>query len=331
MAFLSLIENLAPASLAPVYVLYGEERFFIDALLARIKEVALQGPMAAFNCVQLRAGDVSGHDIVSHAQEIPMMASRRVLIVSDGEKLTVDDWKALDPYLADPALTTCLVITATKLNKKRGPIARADKRGQLHQAEGIKQKEVGPFIRSRAKAKDVAIAPAAVSALAAAVGPDLGALDDAIERLGLYVGLGKKVTEAEVAEVITAVREHSIFELVDAIGSGRASQALTILEGLLSKREEPILINVMIARHFRLLLMARVHLHKGTSRSALPGLIGVPPFVVGKLLEQARRFRGVDLERALFRLSRTDLELKSSRRTPRLVVEHTVLDLCLNS
>ena len=89
------------------------------------------------------------------------------------------------------------------------------------------------------------------------------------------------------------------------------------------------MINAMVARHVRLLLGARIHLHRGTARAELPKLLGVPPFVAKKLVDQARRFRGATLEQALHALARTDRELKSSRRPSPLVIEQTVLDLCL--
>jgi DNA polymerase-3 subunit delta len=101
------------------------------------------------------------------------------------------------------------------------------------------------------------------------------------------------------------------------------------LEGLLSKREEPIRINAMLARHLRHLLIARIHLHLGTDQSALASLLGIPPFAVKKILSQSSRFRGAKLEWYLARLAQTDFELKSSRRASKIVMEEAILDLCL--
>ncbi len=330
MEMMSVIDGLTADNLGAVYLLHGPERFLIEQLLTKLKTLVLQGPMSDFNCDQLRASEVTGAEIVSRAQEIPMMASKRLLVVEDGQKLSADDLAALDPYLADPAPETCLVIVAEKLDLRRGPLVRAKKRGQILAAEPLKERGIGPFMRSRAKARGIALSSEARSALAAAVGPDCAALDDALERLGLYAGPGREVTEEDVAEVVTAVRERSIFELVDAVGNHIPARALAVLEDLLARREEPIMINAMVARHFRLLLGARIHLHRRAAHGEMASLLGVPPFVAKKLVSQARQFRGADLEKSLARLSRADLELKSSRRPPQLVVERAVLDLCLS-
>jgi DNA polymerase III delta subunit len=79
----------------------------------------------------------------------------------------------------------------------------------------------------------------------------------------------------------------------------------------------------------RQLIAARAHLHLKTEPGRVAGSLGVPQFVVKKLLAQSRRFRGAELEAALMRLARADLELKSSRRPGGLVLEEAVMDLCL--
>jgi DNA polymerase-3 subunit delta len=106
---------------------------------------------------------------------------------------------------------------------------------------------------------------------------------------------------------------------------------MKLLEGLLSRREEPLMINAMVARHFRLLLRTRIHLYLGESGRDLAGILGVHDFVSRKLLNQCRRFTGTELSRSLARLARADLEIKSCRRPARLVVEEAVLDLSIGS
>jgi DNA polymerase-3 subunit delta len=261
-----------------------------------------------------------------------MMAPKRLLIVENGEKLKQEDLDQLDPYLANPAPTTCLVITSDKLDMRRGALARANKRGQAHKSESIKQRDMNRFIRSRAKLRGVSLSPGALSELTAAVGPDCAQIDDAVERLGLYAGPNRQVSEEDVAEVVTAVREHSIFDLVDAIGNQKPDKALSLLENLLSLRvEDPLKINAMVARHFRLLLKTKILMYQGAARHELPGLLGVQEFVSAKLADQIARFTGAKLGEALARAARADFEMKSCRRSSRLVVEQVVLDLSIGS
>jgi len=131
--------------------------------------------------------------------------------------------------------------------------------------------------------------------------------------------------------VVAAVRQHSVFELVDAIGGRQHSRALALLEELLAQKEEPLRLNALLARHFRQLLRARIMLHGNVDERGMAAALGVPPFVAKKLSGQSRGFRGAQLEAALARLARTDLELKSSRRPGELVLEAAVMDLSLGA
>lgn len=327
MSIIRLIDALNDKTLAPAYLFHGPERFLIDRAVKKIKRIVLSSAMSDFNLHELNGNQCSGDTVVNQAMQIPMMATKSLVIVDDAHKMSADDHRVVDTYLENPSPDTCLVLLADKFEARRGLTKNAAKRGQLFAAEPLKEQDIPPFIKWRAKERHVKIDPGAVAAISAAVGPDCAALDDAVERVGLYAGREVTVTEESVAEVVTSIRQHSIFELVDAVGSGRSDRAFTLLEGLLNRQQEPIMINAMIARHYRQLLLTRIHLHLGTDRSELPRAVGAPPFVVKNLIQQAKRFRGEALERALKRLSLADLELKSSKRPPRVIIEQAVMDL----
>jgi DNA polymerase III subunit delta len=323
----SLLDEIEAGRIEPAYLLHGAERFLIDRAVEMLRRRVSQGPMAELNFSRLHGGEASGAEISAEARAVPMMADRRMVLVEDGEKLTAKDLEALDEYLADPAPQCCLVITASRLDMRRGPLARAGRRKQVHRAESLKESEVVPFVRSRAAAREIRLTPEAAAAIASSVGTDCAALDDAVERVGLFAGPEREAGEEEVALVVSPVRQRSVFALVDAIGNRRADQALSLLGELLARREEPLRLNALLARHVRQLLLARVHLHLGTGTGALPGLLGVPPFVARKLTGQCRRFRGAELEAALSRLALLDLDLKSRRRRGELLITEAVLDL----
>lgn len=327
MDLIQLTERLGPDSVEPVYLLHGPEGFLISDFMTRLRYLVLEGPMAEFNLNKLKAPEASGAAIVSEARAVPMMAKRRLVMVEDAHKLKAADLEALDPYVADPVEESVLVLVGEKFDLRRGLFSRANKRGQVHKAEALKERQLVPFVRLRAKVRGVVLGPGADAAIAAAVGSDCAALDDAVERVGLFAGEGARVTEEDVGEVVFAVRHHSVFELVDAIGGRNHRRAISMLEELLSRREEPLRLNALLARHFRQLLAARILVHRRADERAMTTALGVPPFVARKLAGQSRGFRGAQLESAIARLARSDLELKSSRRSGELVLEEAVMDL----
>jgi DNA polymerase-3 subunit delta len=175
----------------------------------------------------------------------------------------------------------------------------------------------------------VVLEKGADAALSVAVGPDASALDDAIERLGLYAG-GSPVETDHVATVVSSIRQNKVFDLTDALGSRNPGRAMALLEEFLGNREEPLRLLALVARHMRQLVLARVYAPQNLPQADLARLLGVPPFAVSKLLSQSRVFNGTQLEVSLMRIARADVELKSSRRPAGLILEDAIMDLCLS-
>jgi DNA polymerase III subunit delta len=329
MELLAVLDDVDRGKIAPVYFVHGPERYVVEQLITKLRAAIVTGPMAAFNFRRVRAKETTGAEISAEARSMPMMAAHRLLVIDEADKLTAADWEALDGYLFAPAAESTIVFSAEKFDLRRGAFAKANKRGEVHAAEPLAERNIPAFVRRRAKERNVALAQGADAAISAAVGADAAAIDDAVERLGLFVGPGGSVREEDVAEVVTEVRLRSVFDLVDAIGSQRRAEAVALLSRLLSAREEPLRLLALLARHYRQLLAARIEAHNGAGEGEIASRLGVPPFVARKLLAQSSRFGGAELESALARIGRADFELKSSRRPADLVLEEAVIGLAL--
>jgi DNA polymerase-3 subunit delta len=325
MDLLALLDAVDRGEFAPVYFVHGKERFLVEQLVAKLRAALVTGPMAGFNFRRF-GKEASGAEISAEARAVPMMASHRLVVVDDTDKLDAADWEALEGYLTAPAAETTLVFVADKFDLRRSVFSRANKR-----KEPLTDRSLPAFVRSRAKERGVELGPGADSAIAAAVGADAAAIDDAVVRLGLYAGPDGTAREEDVAEVVTSVRQRSVFELVDAIGGRKRADAVALLARLLAAREEPLRLLALLARHYRQLLAARIETHRGAGEAEIASKLGVHPFVAKKLAAQCGRFRGAQLETALARLARADLDLKSSRRPANLILEEAVIGLALGA
>ena len=101
-----------------------------------------------------------------------------------------------------------------------------------------------------------------------------------------------------------------MFELTDAIGSGDRPRALAAVSSLCDQRESAVGVVVMLARHIRQLSTLLTLRASNTPRSEWASKIGVPPFVVDKLLAQAKHFSPRALAAATRRLAEADRALK---------------------
>ena len=134
-----------------------------------------------------------------------------------------------------------------------------------------------------------------------------------------------------MGEIVSQVREASIFAAVDAMIDGRPGVALRLLHQLKEDgREAPYIIS-MVERQLRLLALARDAIDRGVPQSELRGRLGTTSdFVVRKTAEQARRHSMPEIIWRYNRLLETDLAIKRGKLEPDLALELLVGDEVAN-
>ena len=301
-----LLDEIASGKLAPIYVLASEHPILIERVLTRLRDVVVPPAARGFN-YDVVEGKPTGAKIVALAQTLPMMAARRLIYVRDLSTLPADEAEPLIAYVDKPNPTTVVVAQTSKLDKRLKLFAQLGKKGFIHALEAPRQ--LAPWVRAEAKARGVAIDGAAVQRLTDAVGDDLSRLALAVEQLGLFAG-DRAVTADDVDELIADTRERSVFELTDSLGQGDGPRAIAAASALCDQRESAVGVVVMLARHVRNLSSLHALRAAGVPRQAWVGKIGVPPFVLDKLVAQARNYTPAALAAATVRLANADRALK---------------------
>ena len=329
MHVLDAIEQLREHAPGPVYVLVGEETFLIERAVGLARAGAVgAGGMRGFDDDVFQGQGLSAGAVIQTAGTLPMLAERRFVLVRHLDAAPLAEQTALAAYVADPNPSTCLVCTASKLDG-RGALPKAAKKARaLFDAKPLRAREVHAFARSEAKARGNPMSPDAADALVEALGEDLSAVDDAIERLSLYVGAGQRIDATAVAACVTHVRPATIWALVDAIGLMDDARALRAARSLLADREPPLRILAMVARQLRMVARMREALASGLPEGDAAKAAGAPPFKARELKASARRFTLPALEQAFETLGATDLALKGSKRPPEVVLEEALMRLC---
>lgn len=323
-----LIRSARAGKFAPVHVLVGEERFFIDRAIRALYQAVIGDGPKGFNDELLDGKTATAKRISEAANTLPMMAKARFILVRRLDELPASEVDGLVAYLNAPSDTTCVVLTADKIDGRSKIANLAKKKGYWADAASLKPGEVRSFIIDEAKARGAKLDANAAAGLADALGTDLSAIDDALERLSLFVGNGGTIDSAAVEACVTRIRVDSIWSLVDAVGTRDGRKALAAASSLLADREPPLRILSMIARQLRMVARMRQALQSGMSPDEAAREAGAPPFKAREMASAAKRFGNPDLAAAFGVLAETDLALKGSKVPPETVLEAALLRLC---
>ena len=109
--FPDIMAELKAGKYAPIYILCGEEPYYIDRVYDFIAENALDEMAREFDQQVVYGRDLQGADIapvISAARGYAMMGGRKVVIVREAQ--AVKKWEALEAYLAAVMPQTVLVI-----------------------------------------------------------------------------------------------------------------------------------------------------------------------------------------------------------------------------
>ncbi|MDQ3337539.1 MAG: DNA polymerase III subunit delta [Myxococcota bacterium] len=314
-----LLAEVRAGRFDPIYVLHSEHPVLIERVVTAIKDIAVPPAARGFN-YDVVEGKPKGSQIVALAQTLPMMAKMRMVYVRDLAAMPADDAEPLLTYLAKPNPSTVIVAIASKIDKRIKLWSQLSKKGFLHTLEAPRQ--LAPWVRAEAQAYGVKLEPAAVTRLIDAVGNDLSRLSLSVEQLGLYcsspgqgpAGAGRRpVTSDDVDDLIADTRERNVFELTDAIGAADRPRALAAVASLCDQRESAVGVVVMLARHIRQLSLVHSLRKQSVSRSEWGSKLGVPPFVVDKLIAQSRSYQPNALAVATQRLAAADRALKGDQ------------------
>lgn len=319
-----LSKELAQGTLRPAYLLAGEEPLLRDDALAALRNAVLDGTADDFNFDRLDGRNTPLDQIRDSVRALPVMAQHRLVILIEPEAARGAAGKQLGAALAEIVAElaeqreTVLVVTAAKVDKRLAWV-RAFKApaSVVDCAPPRGAKALVAFIAAEAKAQGLVYEAGVPEMLAERVGPRLLMLRQELNKVALFVGVGEPILREHVAASTSHVAEESIWDLMDAIGDGRAALSLMLLARMLGMGAPAPVVLASLASHFRKL-----------SRLRTGGTVPGPPFVVKKLQRQARRFNSGRLLNCLAAIHDTDTALKGAGALPPdLALERLVVGL----
>ena len=198
--FDSLQKEIAARRFSPIYLLMGEEGYFIDKLSSLLADSILTPEEQAFNQVVVYGKDTNEDAIINMARQMPMMGQYQVIIIKEAAQLPNIDRLTL--YTEKPSESTILVICHKGKN--------VDKRTALYKhalAKGVVFESPKPYDNELTKiAKE-------------------------LEKLFVSMPADTKTITAGIIENNIGIsKDFNIFELLKAVGTRDKAKAFIIAD-----------------------------------------------------------------------------------------------------
>lgn len=329
----------------PTVVVFGEDEFLVQRVIQRLTDLILPPEERQTSVVVLEGKEATDAELAQALFEPTFgfqLTKRRLIIVKSPAFLKEQGKRKRDEVswhrLLKRVPEGTYVLFALTEPPTNSQLSLLNEVALLVPLSKIRAQDLPEFVQMLAEQAAIHMEKSAIQELIDRVGNDTRQLAMEIEKLALYIGVDGRVTAEVVRELVPSLAM-DVFTLMNAVVEGDTAKALSVLDGLIQRRESPMLILYLLARQFRLLLQARLlldtklispallHARADAFRQQIEqvpkeikqrlpddsrlNLLNQSPAFIRNFLLQARNFSREQLVEALRLILETDVSFKT--------------------
>lgn len=314
MNFADLQKEIQKKQFKPVYILHGEESYYIDELVAEFEKQVLTEEEKSFNMSVFYGKDSEFKQILDAVKQFPMLAERRLVIVKEAQELkTLENLAA---YFERPVPTSVLVIAHKhkSLDKRKKWVKTLETAASalVWESQRIKDNQLNTWISNYLQAQRYKAEGQVLEVLAQSLGNDLGKIANELDKLFINVPPSQPITSALVQQYIGISKDYNVFELQSALGRKDQSKAMQIVNYFCKNPRDnamPAITAILYGYFSKLYGLAAL---KGAGHNAKEKAkeVDILPFLLSEYENALKGYNRPQLEQVLALLLEYDLRSK---------------------
>ena len=218
MTFEQIIADIKARKFKPVYLLMGDEPYYIDEITDMLVSTVLPEEEKDFNQTIRYGMETDVASVITMARSFPMMSDYQLIVIKEAQNLSKIE--ELEVYAKNPLHTTVLVLNYKNgtLDKRKKLYAEIDKNGIVFESKKIPEYKIPAFISSYMQQKGLTIDAKSAQMLSDYLGNDLSKLTNEIAKLLIAMPKGQvQITPNLIEENIGISKDFNNFELLKAV------------------------------------------------------------------------------------------------------------------
>ena len=319
-----ILEHIKTNTYPRFYLFYGSEKYMIAQMKNQLKK-ALVSPEDTMNYSYFEGKKADVEEIAELAKTLPFFNDHRLIILEDtglGKKTNEDFLE----QLKECADTTVMIFIEDDADKRSKIYKFLSKEGHAVSFEPAKDAELIRWLQSLLKKEGKQMSSSVIRSFLNRCGSDMFTLKNELEKLISYTGERQDITIRDLDELTSSQTTNQIFVMLEAIARKQRDKVLGLYYDLIELKESPFGILALLVRQCNQLIQVKDLASRNSSNVAMAKAMKVPPFVVGKLKDQAKLFRMETLYRMTEACARTDEQIKNGRINDRVGVELLLIE-----
>lgn len=252
-----ILKNIRNKQFAPIYLLMGEEPYFIDELTDRLQETVVAEDERDFNQTILYGADTSIETVINASRRFPVMAERQIVLFKEVQSAAdaKRNIEKLLPYASNPSRATVLVITfkGDVLSASSGLVKEIKKNGGVvFDSAKVKDWNLDGYIKSYCKEKSLNIDDKSVAILREFIGNDLKRLFGEIDKLIVSLPANSRdITPDLIERNIGFSKDFNNFELIRALINRDYAKSMQIVDYFeRNPKQNPVVVTITTLFNF---------------------------------------------------------------------------------
>ena len=310
MEFEVIIQNLKKKVYHPIYLLQGEEPYFIDQISNYIEKNVLPEAEKGFNQTVFYGKDTEEQTIAETSWRYPMMTEKQVIIVKEAQSLKKIE--NLAPYAERPMPSTILVLNYKYKNlDARTKLYKSIKsKGVILTTKRLYENQVPAWIDKYLKQHNYTITPQACQILTDSLGTGLSKIANELNKLVIAVKDTNRITPEHIEKNIGLSKDFNVLELQDALAGKNVLKANKIINYFgANPQQHPIQMTIATLFGYFSKIFA-YHFLKDKSEQGAIKTMGGHPFYIKKIIAASKKYNPTKLYEIMGILREYDLKSK---------------------
>lgn len=220
--FSQLFKDFKARKFQPVYLVYGEEPYYIDLITEYLEANVLTGPEKEFNQTIIYGRDSTTIQVISLCKAYPMMGNLQLVVLRESQDMDLRKAEAYKPmltYMQNPSPHTLLLI-CYKYKKPPVEWLKAGNKASnvvLFESAKVRDYKINEWIAEHVREQGYSITTKGCSMIAEFLGTDLEKIVNELSKLFINHPREKPINEDIIEKYIGISKDYNLFELTDAL------------------------------------------------------------------------------------------------------------------
>ncbi|MBI4403034.1 MAG: DNA polymerase III subunit delta [Deltaproteobacteria bacterium] len=312
-----VFRELESGKFRPFYLVVGEEPFQSGEIRERfIKYFAGDRAAAVFNTESFDGETLECPALLDALQTLPGLfdgdSPGRLVVCSQFEKVSASDQQRLQAYFDEPCLSTCFLIFARTVDKRKAWYKKVEETGAVIQVAEPYDREWPKWHSYFEKKSGKKIEPVAWDWIVLHANRTLSIAWSEVQKCATFVGNQDGIELRHIQEVVSGTLAADVFCFVDEVVNKKPRLAMRTFHRLVRDGESEIKLLSLIVRQFRLVERYLGLKKRGMSDpKVIAGELHIAPYFVGKIGAQASLYSLTSVRKIIQQLGEVDFRIKT--------------------